>query len=184
MNWEKGVEEEMTFEEYEAVIAYKNWYERNNIQVLCTEMTVFKKDDKFKYAGTLDEIDATMDGKTRQIWIIDKKTSKSISDGHRMQISSYSHADIDYKELGITDEEWSNRKLAVLQLGYPYNKDKFKFTEVEDCFDDFINICYGTWKKFNNDAMPKQIFLPMSIKLNGIENKEQRSEKKLKITNK
>ena len=84
---------------------------------------------RIMYAGTLDEMDATPSSVPgiRQIWIVDKKTSKSVSHGHGMQLSSYSHADIDYKTLGITDEEWKNRKLAVLQLGYPYNKDKYKF---------------------------------------------------------
>lgn len=168
MNWDKGIDEEITVEEYEAMIAYKNWFERSNIQVLCTEMSVFNKGKNFKYAGTLDEIDAVTNDITgfRQIWIVDKKTSKSISDGHKMQLSSYSHADIDYQKLGITEEEWSNRKLAILQLGYPYNKDKYKFTEVEDCFEDFIKVCYTTWRKKNPDATPKQALYPLSIKLN------------------
>ena len=165
-NWDKGVEEEISYEEYEALIAYKNWFERKNITVLANEMTVFS--DKYGYAGTLDKIISIKNelADFRQIYILDVKTSKQIADTHKMQISSYSHADIDYKGLGITDAEWKDRKLCILQLAYPYNKDKYKFTEVDDCFSDFINICYRTWKKYNDEESPKQAFLPLSIKLN------------------
>lgn len=193
-NFDKNTDEEISFEEYEALIAYKNWFEKTDVQVLATEMTVFN--DKYGYAGTLDKIIAIKNPvmpTIRQIYILDIKTSKQISEGHKMQISSYSHADINYKSMGITDEEWSSRKLCILQLSYPYNKDKYKFTEVEDCFPDFINVCMRTWKKNNEDASPKQIFLPMSIKLNGVVKKDenvnprqtdiitQLEEKKLKV---
>jgi len=184
MNWEKGVEEEISFEEYDALIAYKNWFEKTNAEILATEMTVFN--EKYSYAGTLDKIIAIKNPvmpKIRQIYILDIKTSKAISDGHKMQLSSYSHADIDYKKFGITDEEWKNRKLCILQLSYPYNKNKYKFTEIEDCFDDFINVCYRTWEKYNKGSEPKQLFMPLSIKLN-LPSKEDKKVEKNKKPNK
>lgn len=173
-NWEKNTDEEISFEEYDALIAYKNWFEETEVEVLATERTVFN--EKYGYAGTLDKIIAIKNKlmpTVRQIYILDVKTSKQISDTHKMQISSYSHADIDYKSLGITEDEWKERKLCILQLAYPYNKNRYKFTEVEDCFPDFINVCFRTWKKYNSEVSPKQAFLPLSIKLKGVVKKEE-----------
>lgn len=176
-------EEELTMEEYDAMVAYKNWFEKSNVKILANEMSVFNESEEFPYAGTLDKIIAITNDVThfRQIYVLDVKTSKGISDTHIMQVSSYSHADIDYKSMGITEQEWKDRKLCILQLAYPFNKNRYKFTEIEDKFDDFINICYRTWKKKNPDSSPKQVFLPLSIKLNlPVEEKVDKKETKIK----
>jgi len=150
--------EELTVEEYEAIISYGNWFNATKPEVLAVEMVVFNEENV--YAGTLDRI-MRIDG---QIWIVDLKTGKSIWQEHILQISSYSHADIDYKELKITDEEWKNRKVATLQIGYQLNKNRYKFTEQPDKFDLFLN-AKQTWANENPEAKPKQRDLPLSIKL-------------------
>jgi len=140
--------------EIDAVISYRDFIEETKPELLCNEMTVFGED----YAGTLDKI-MRIDG---QIWIVDLKTSKSIWEEQKLQISSYSHAKIDYEELEITADEWKNRKLAILQVGYKLNKKKWKFTEIEDKYEMF-RVAYQIWQNENPEAKPKQIEYPLVI---------------------
>ena len=83
---------------------------------------------------------------------------------HKLQISAYSHAEIDAK-LEISKEQWDARGLAVLQLGYHLNKTGFKFTEIEDKYDLF-RMARAIWENENNDAKPRQRDYPLTIKLN------------------
>ena len=156
LNKETGQMEELTAEELEAVISYKDFIDDTNAEILTNEMTVFSE----KYAGTLDRI-FRING---QIYIIDLKSSQSIRKDMIIQLSAYSHTEIDYTELGITDEEWKARKLAVLQLGYQKNSKKYKFTEIEDRYDLF-KLAYSVWQEENPDAKPKQKDFPLVIKL-------------------
>lgn len=156
LNKETGQMEELTAEELEAVISYKDFIDDTNAEILANEMTVFSE----KYAGTLDRI-FRING---QIYIIDLKSSQSIRKDMIIQLSAYSHTEIDYTGLGITDEEWKARKLAVLQLGYQKNSKKYKFTEIEDRYDLF-ELAYSVWQEENPDAKPKQKDFPLVIKL-------------------
>jgi len=156
LNKETGQMEELTAEELEAVISYKDFIDDTNTEILANEMTVFSE----KYAGTLDRI-FRING---QIYIIDLKSSQSIRKDMIIQLSAYSHTEIDYTGLGITDEEWKARKLAVLQLGYQKNSKKYKFTEIEDRYDLF-KLAYSVWQEENPDAKPKQKDFPLVIKL-------------------
>jgi len=154
-NKETGEMEELTADEIEAIMSYRDYIDVARPELVANEMTVFGKN----YAGTLDRI-FRIDG---QIWIIELKASKSIWKDMILQISSYSHAEIDYKALGIADEEWKNRKLAILQIGYSKNKNRYKLTEVEDRYDLF-EIAYRVWAEENPDAKPKQRDFPLVIK--------------------
>ena len=156
LNKETGQMEELMAEELEAVISYKDFIDDTNAEILTNEMTVFSE----KYAGTLDRI-FRING---QIYIIDLKSSQSIRKDMIIQLSAYSHTEIDYTGLGITDEEWKARKLAVLQLGYQKNSKKYKFTEIEDRYDLF-KLAYSVWQEENPDAKPKQKDFPLVIKL-------------------
>ena len=151
-------QEEISVEEWEAILSYADWFNVTKPQTLATELTVFN--EKEQYAGTIDRI-LRIDG---QIWIIDIKTSKSIWEEQIMQISSYSNADVDYKSLGITDEEWVTRKLAILQIGYRLNKNRYKFTEQPDKFDMFLT-AKKIWANENPNSKPKQIELPFAISI-------------------
>ena len=156
LNKETGQMEELMAEELEAVISYKDFIDDTNAEILANEMTVFSE----KYAGTLDRI-FRING---QIYIIDLKSSQSIRKDMIIQLSAYSHTEIDYTGLGITDEEWKARKLAVLQLGYQKNSKKYKFTEIKDRYDLF-ELAYSVWQEENPDAKPKQKDFPLVIKL-------------------
>lgn len=179
LNTTTNQKEVISIEEYEALISYRDWFNLNKPEILATEMTVYS--DKYEYAGTLDRIIAlgmVKEG-VRQIYILDFKTSKAIYKSHMIQLSSYKHADIDYKALGISDEEWENRKMLILQLGYKLNKNGYKATEVEDKFKLFLN-SRETWMDENPDTKPKQRDLPLSIKLElkVVEEKEVKKPKK------
>jgi hypothetical protein len=102
-----------------------------------------------KYAGTLDLM-AKIDGK---VWLIDLKTSKNIYLSHRVQLSSYFHAD------GVKAD-----KMAILQLGYARNKKRFKFTEIEDKFPLFLS-AYSFWSEDNADVKVKQKDYPTKIQI-------------------
>lgn len=155
LNKENGEMEELNADELMAIMSYRDYIDEVKPELLANEMVVFAK----KYAGTLDRIFRIIG----QIWIVDIKTSKSIQKDMILQNSSYSHADIDFKALGITPKEWKTRKLAILQIGYTRNKKRYKFTEVQDRYDLF-ELAYKTWKEENPDSKPKQRDLPLVIK--------------------
>lgn len=152
-------EEEISVEEWEAILSYSRWFNAAKPEVLAVELTIFN--EKHGYAGTIDRI-IRIDG---QVWVIDLKTSKSIWEEQILQVSSYSNADVDYMALGITETEWAKRKTAILQIGYRLNKNGYKFTELEDKFDLFL-VAKQIWKNENPEVKPKQIELPLVIQLN------------------
>lgn len=139
---------ELTADEYEAVLSFKEWADEYKVKFLAHEKTVFNT--KYGYAGTLDHL-VEIDG---EIYIIDKKTSAEIYLPHKIQLSSYFHAD------GIIAN-----KMAILQLGYKKNKTKkWKFTEIDDCFDLFLS-ARNFWIEANEGKQPKQKDYPQTIKL-------------------
>ncbi len=163
----EGKEDFLTPDEIEAGQSFIRFFDLVKPQVLATEMTIFGKN----WAGTLDSIwrvpqnvkvgyNCTIQ---KGIWIIDKKTSKDIWPSHKIQLASYSHADIDYKALGITDKEWAERKLGILQLGNKRTKEGYKFTPIEDKFELFKH-AYAIWEEENPEAKPKQRDLPLILK--------------------
>lgn len=156
LNMETGMNEDLTSDELEAIMSFVRWHTSAMPQTLASEMTVFGDG----YAGTLDRIYRI----GNLIWIVDFKTSQYMWPSMKLQLSSYSHADIDYQALGITDEEWANRGNAVLQLGYRMNKVRFKWTDVGDHYDNFL-IAKRLWEEENPDAKIKERDFPLDIKL-------------------
>lgn len=148
-------EEELTPEEYKAVMDFVAWLDETKPELLANEITVFGDG----YAGTIDRI-YRIDG---QIWIVDIKTGQNIWEEYKLQLSAYSHAEIDYKKLGITDEEWKNRKLAILQIGYHKNQKGYKFTEIEDKYELF-KVAMQIWKNENPNAFPEQAQYPLKLR--------------------
>lgn len=139
---------EITVDEYEAVISFKDWYEETQPEVVSVEKSFFNEEDG--YAGTVDLV-CKIDGEN---WIVDFKTSSYIWMSHKLQLSSYRRG------LKI-----ANCKLAILQVGYSRNRKGFKFTEVEDCYELF-EAAKLIWAKENAGVRPKQRDLPIKIKLN------------------
>ncbi len=153
-------DEELTVEEYECLLSFVRWFEEVNPEPIVSEMTVFNDDEC--YAGTLDFI-CRIDGK---IWIVDFKTGQYIWPSHRLQVSAYSHADFNLDELKITEKEWKERKLMILQLGYKRNKKQFKPTEIDDQFDLFLT-AREIWKNETKGIEPKQRDYPMFVQRKG-----------------
>ena len=177
-----GLMEELTSDELMAIQSYQQWRDETKWVMVANEMTVFVTKDVSAIidngvGGTIDRIfiESLSDNK-RQVWIVDLKTSKSIYPGHEIQISAYGMADIDYVNLGITKEEWQNRKLGILQLNYVYNKlKKYKFTEIPNQFDLFLSIA-RIWKKENPNEKVKQRDFPLSIRSEWIMSRLQPAE--------
>lgn len=158
INPSTGKQEELTKEEVDCIISYRDFLDEAKPMLLAQEITSFGD----VYAGTADKIFAVGKGKNRQIWIVDLKTSQSLWPEHEIQVSSYSHMQIDYKKLGISDKEWQKRKLAILQIGYKKNRKGYKFTEIEDKYSVFKN-AYKIWKNENPDIKPKERDYPLVI---------------------
>lgn len=147
---------ELDAQEIKAVMSFIDWHTETKPKCLANELVVFGNG----YAGTIDRI-YLIDGK---VWIIDLKTSKQVWEEMILQISAYSHAQVDYKALGITEEQWAGRGLAILQIGYHLNKKGYKFNEIEDKFKLF-QMAQAIWSNENQKAFPKQIDVPLKLKL-------------------
>lgn len=155
INPSTGKEEELSLEEVECLLSFAKWLDETKPELITCELTVYGNG----YAGTLDRIYRI----SGQIYIVDIKTSQYIWEEHKLQVSAYSHAEIDYIELGITQREWDTRKLAILQIGYKKNKAGFKFTEIADKYDLFI-MALAIWRNENSDSKPKQRDYPLVLK--------------------
>lgn len=151
--------QELSKDEVDCIISYRDFLDELKPLLLAQEITSFGD----VYAGTADKIFSIGNGKNKQIWIVDLKTSQSIWPEHELQISSYSHMYFDYKKMGIKDKEWQDRKLAILQIGYKKNRKGYKFTEVKDKYNLFRNVAYKIWKNENPDIKPKERDYPMVI---------------------
>lgn len=164
MNNSLGQLEELTIEEIDCIKSYVDYINEVQPQLLASELSVFSN----RIAGTIDKIWAVKNEVTnvRQIWIIDLKTSKQVWDEHKIQLNFYNECNIPYKYLGITEEEWQNRKLGVLQLGYQgyrtEGKAMYKFTEIE-ISDTMKNVAYTVWQQQNPNTKPKQKDYPLIL---------------------
>lgn len=156
LNPSTGQAEELTPEEIDCILSFRNWTDAVKPELLASELTAFNEVEG--YAGTLDRIYRI----AGQIYIVDLKTGQTIWPEWELQDSSYSRLDINYKSLGITDEEWKNRKLALLQIGFRKNNNKYKFTEIEDKFELFLH-AKAIWTNENPEAKPKEASYPLVI---------------------
>jgi hypothetical protein len=149
-NGQTGKEEELTTDEWEVIKTFVDWNNEMKPTYLLSERTVISK--KYKYGGTLDAV-VKIGEKT---YLIDFKTSKAIYPSHRIQLASYKEALMEEKPKA------DGINLAILQIGYRLNKKGWKFTEIEDKFDLFLNT-YAIWKEENPNSKPRQIDLPIKL---------------------
>lgn len=149
VNPSTGELEELTVEEYEAVLSFEEWYKATNPKILKTEISLFGKE----YAGTIDLV-AEING---EIWIIDLKTSQYVWASYELQVSAY-------RKLLEETEGIKATKLAILQIGYQRNKDRYKFNEVEDKYSVF-RATMEVWKNETEGEKPLQRDYPVSISL-------------------
>lgn len=143
----------LTFEEYTAVLSFKDWWvefnqEHKEVEVMEVEHTLWPEHDNF--AGSIDLL-LKVDG---EYWIIDFKTSQNIWLSHEAQLSAYKKA---LNLEGVVH-------IAILQVGYKKNKKGFKFTEVEDKYHIFLS-AMTFWADEHNGTKPLQKDLPLAISL-------------------
>lgn len=142
---------ELTFEEYEAVLSFAKWHEEVKPEFIAWEFPVWGDG----YAGTVDLL-CSIGG---QKYIVDFKTSAYIWPSHELQVSAYKRA-LHIEELNGPEEI----KLAILQVGYRMNKKRFKFTEIDDQYPEFL-AAKLIWAKEQKGVEPKQRDYPMSVRL-------------------
>lgn len=139
--------EELTVEEYEAVISFKDWFTEVKPKVLAFDYVVINERDG--YAGTVD-LKCEING---EVWLIDFKSGQYVWPEYELQVSAYKMADTD-----------AIKKIGILQVGYKRNKNKYKFTEVENKFDLFL-AAKKIWKNETEGQVPSQKDLPLEVSL-------------------
>lgn len=145
-----GEPEDITVDEWKAIMSFADWHKSVKPKTLANEITVFN--EEHRYAGTVDYI-CEIDGER---WLIDFKTSKSVYPSHEIQLSAYAHS--------LTDD-LKPQKLAILQIGYEKNKMGYKFTEIKDQMPLFL-AAKAIWQKECGTAKIYQKDFPVSISLN------------------
>lgn len=161
-------DEELTPEEYGAILSFRDWFDATKPEVIMKETTVWSKEHNF--AGTVDCVAKIGD----QVYILDWKSSQGLWPSMEAQLSAYKQA---LKEMG---KKTQNAKLAILQIGYRRNKRGWKFTEVEDSFDSLFLPAQKFWNRENKNQQPKQVEMPLSIKLDLSVAKTKEEEKLMK----
>lgn len=153
-----GKDEELTAEEYYAVMTFEQWFnEFAPDEIYISELSGVNSE--IGYGGTIDLVCK----KGEDIWVIDYKTSQSIWKSYELQLSSYKYLLPFIHQ--TADVNLDNVKLAILQVGYNRTKKGYKFTEIDDQMDLFIN-AKSFWAVENKDKQPKQMEYPLEIKLN------------------
>lgn len=149
-NPKTGVLEELTVDEYLALLSFTKWFEEMKPEVLANEISVYNF--KEKYAGTIDLVCRLKTSQKKELWIIDFKTGQYIWPSSKLQLSAYKHANEAYKDA----------RLAILQIGYKRNKRHFKFTEIEDKYDLFL-AAKQIWENETYYQHPSQFNLPLEL---------------------
>lgn len=157
LNKSTGQAEELTPDEYEAIISFKNWYEEEQPkEILGSEFVVFGDG----YAGTIDILYRKQDGR---LVVLDVKSGQNIWPEYELQISAYVKALFMGEPIkGTVAGEPIMREL--LQVGYKRNKSKFKVTEVPDRYDLFLS-AKNIWSHETEGIQPLQRDFPLSISL-------------------
>lgn len=157
MNRSTGYEEELTLEECDAILSFIKWKEENKPELIAQEVTVFS--ENHNYAGTIDFICKIGE----EVWIIDFKTSKYIWPSMELQLSAYKEAIREHaKEVQFLRVNPDTVKLAILQVGYPRNKNGYKFTEIEDQFPLF-QAAQLIWAKEHTGEQPTKKDYPIIL---------------------
>lgn len=167
LNPSTGVEEDLTLEEYEAVMSFVAWHKEVKPVFIAKELVVFN--DEYNYAGTIDYL-CVID---QFLYLIDFKTGQAVYPSYEIQVSSYKQALYKPDPAGLT---WldipgytgvfrpDQVRLGILQLGYRRTKTRFKFTPVEDKFDLFLSV-YQIWENETKGVEPFKRDYPVSLKL-------------------
>lgn len=124
--------------------AFTEWYIEMKPKVLATEFITWN--DEHNFAGTIDLL-CEIAG---EVYIVDFKTSKAISDHHKWQVCAYGYSE-------------KAQKVALLHLGNT-TKKKWSFNVLDDeerakYFREFVAIS-NSFEILNPDAKPNQETFP------------------------
>lgn len=154
-----GNQEELTPEEYQAVISFREWFDTLiNPKVIAIEFLVWAD----RYAGTGDLIVEHGEEGLRNTTLVDLKTSQYIWDSHTIQLNMYFHAPIEICDKDGKCQQIKLSNQAILQIGYRRNKSLYKFTPIEKSMEQ-VELAYHLWKIEHGEEHPRQIDLPLEI---------------------
>lgn len=151
INRTTGQPEELSLEEYECLMAFRDWWADAKPTLIAREFVLWGDG----YAGTGDLL-CTIKGEP---WLIDLKTSQYVWPEHELQVSAYKHALPDALSLANHAP-----KLGILQVGYRANKRKWKLTPVEDQYDLFL-AARAIWQKETAGQEVSQKDYPLALSL-------------------
>lgn len=177
VNPSTGQPEELSLEEYQCLLAFRDWWRAARPETLAREVVVWS--DEHGYAGTVDwlgMLHATTGDKGQpeeeaSLWLLDWKTGQEVWPEHRLQVSAYGHAPLPIGTgplamPGPLHEVDRQARLGILQIGYRRNTRGWKFTEVEDAFDLFL-AAKAIWAAETAGEAPLQVEYPLAVSLNG-----------------
>lgn len=167
VNPSTGQSEELSLEEYQCLLTFRDWWRAAKPETLAREVVVWS--DEHGYAGTVDwlgMVHATTGDKGQpeaeaSLWLLDWKTGQEVWPEHRLQVSAYVHA-----ALPVGVGPGATWRLGILQLGYRRNARGWKFTEIEDAFELFL-AAKAIWAAETAGEAPLQVEYPLAVSLNG-----------------
>jgi hypothetical protein len=161
-----GTVENFSFEEWEKVCAFANFWNESEFECLLAEQIIVNP--SLEVAGTMDLAAKKGD----DVWIIDIKTGNEY-DHHSLQIAAYANA---YNDM-IRLEKWLDpegkkiklpmaTKGAVLYLGAKYKRD-WKLKEVKNIAGELeaFKALLAVWKHANPKAKPRFKTYPTELTL-------------------
>ena len=150
-----GQKEELTLEEYEGVVAFRDWWAAAAPELIAREFVVWGDG----YAGTVDLL-CRIGGVPH---LIDLKTGQHTWPEHELQVSAYKHA---------LPPQWAEPPpaLAILQVGYRLNKRRWKLTPVEDQFPLFL-AARQIWQKECEGVTVFKRDYPLAVALGAVPEK-------------
>lgn len=170
------VVEELTFEEIECILAFIEWKKEiendYTIESIAWDTALFS--ELHNCAGTLDwlvRLTPKDGGKNPlklngpALFVIDFKTSQYIWTEYELQVSAYRRL-VENGENPITYKgqqlDTAGLKAAILQIGYKKNKNRYKFTPVEDAFDMFLT-AQKIWANETDGQEPRKVDIPIVL---------------------
>lgn len=162
MNPSTGQMEPLTHEEWECLMAFRDFWATARPTTLLRDATVFGEN----YAGTLDWLGTLED--PPGLFLLDLKSGQHVWPSHILQVSAYKHGLLLDPPADLTGPFMPGGlpfvRLGILQLGYRANQRRWKFTEVEDKYDLF-QATHAIWAHEHGAEKPLQRDYPLELTL-------------------
>jgi len=164
INRETGHPEELSLQEYECLMAFRDWWAATKPTLIAREFVLWGDG----YAGTGDLLCTIRNTKTalEEPWLLDLKTGQYVWPEHELQVSAYKRALPDGWQPDSMSKPLDKEsvQLGILQVGYRANKRKWKLTPVEDQYDLFL-AAKAIWAKETEGAAVLQRDYPLALTL-------------------